>query len=259
MCGLTVKTFSATLMLMLGVAAGVTAQNATPPSALPPDPRAPEPTVTWGAEVDSSSRYIWHGVPYSEGAVVWPSAWLSAGGFTVGLWANVDRHYRPKFNEYDVSVGYARAIGKLTLSGTFSRYTYREMSGDPGSTSEAIVRAAYAIGPGEVFTTNSLDVEKYVGAYYADIGYAVERELTPTSLLKVDASVAFWRTFADKYTLPSDGPLGPATLNVALVHKLTAAVGLRPHVTFTRLLDRAARHELGTPGVTFGAALVIGY
>jgi hypothetical protein len=246
-------------MLVLGLAAGSAAQTATPQPVLPADQGAEEPPFTWGAELDSSSRYIWHGVPYSEGAVVWPSAWLSAGGFTVGLWANVDRHYRPKFNEYDVSIGYERAIGKLTLSGTFSRYTYREISGDPGSTSEAIVRAAYSIGPGEIFTTNSLDVEKYVGAYYADIGYAVERELTPKSLLKMDASVAFWRTFARKYNLPSDGPLGPAILNVALVQKLTAAVGVRPHVTFSRLLDRVARRGLGTPGVTYGAALVVGY
>jgi hypothetical protein len=251
--------FGATLMLMLGLAAGAAAQTATPPPVLPAGQGPEEPTFTWGAEVDSSSRYIWHGVPYSEGAVVWPSAWLSAGGFTVGLWANVDRHYRPQFNEYDLSVGYERAIGKWTLSGTFSRYTYREMSGDPGSTSEAIVRAAYSIGPGELFTTNSFDVEKYVGAYYADIGYAVERELTPKSLLKVDASVAFWRAFARNYNLPSDGPVGPAILNVALLQKLTASVGVRPHVTFSRLLDRVARRALGTPGVTYGAALVVGY
>jgi hypothetical protein len=246
-------------MLLLGLAAGTAAQTAIPPPASTAAQSAPEPVFTWGAEVDSSSRYLWHGLPYSDGAVVWPSAWLSGQGFTVGLWLNVDRHYRPKFNEYDLSVGYERAIGKLTISGTFSRYTFREISGDPGSTSEAIVRAAYSIGPGEVFVTNSFDVEKYVGAYYVDIGYAVERALTATSLLKVDASVAFWTTFAEKYGLPSDGPLGPAILNVALVQKLTAAVGVRPHVTFTRLLDRVARRELGTPGITYGAAIVFGY
>jgi hypothetical protein len=245
-------------LLVLGLAASTTAQTLPPPPVAAVDQHAPEPTVTWGAEVDTSSRYVWHGVPYSEGVVVWPSAWLSAKGLTVGVWVNVDHLYRPQFNEYDLSVGYERAIGKLTISGTLSRYTYREIAGDPGSTSEAIVRAAYAIGPGEVFTTTSFDVEKHVGAYYTDIGYLVERELTPRSLLKLNASVAFWRTFAASYNLPSDGPFGPATLSVALVRKLTAAIGVRPQVTFTRLLDGAARRELATPGVTYGVALVIG-
>jgi hypothetical protein len=87
----------------------------------------------------------------------------------------------------------------------------------------------------------------------------VERAVTTNSLLEVDASVAFWTKFAEEYTVPSDGPLGPVILNVALLQKLTAAVGVRPHITFTRLLDRIARREVGTPGVTYGAAIVIGY
>ncbi len=242
----TAARFGATLLLALVSAGGAAAQTL-------------EPTFTWGAEVDTSSRYLWHGLPYSEGAVVWPSAWISHRGFTIGLWTNIDRHYNPKFNEYDLSVGYERAIGRLTLTGTFSRYTYREVSGDPGSTSEAIIRAAYAIGPGEVFATNAFDVEKYPGAYYVDVGYAVERDLTSRSRLQADASIAFWSAFADKYHVPSDGPLGPATLNIALVQKLTPAIAVRPHVTFTRLLDRIARQEVGTPGVTYGAAIVFGY
>lgn len=253
------KRIRATLILMIAWAATPAAQTASPPPALPADRSAPKPTWTWGAEVDWSSRYVWHGLPYSEGAVVWPSAWLSANGFTVGLWVNVDPRYRPAFNEYDLSVGYERAIGRLTISGTLGRYTYRERSGDPGSTSEASVRAAYSIGPGELFTTHAFDVEKYRGAYYLDIGYALERELTTKSLLRVDASVAFWTKFAEEYNVPSDGPLGPVILDVALIQKLTAAVGVRPHITFTRLLDRVARREVSTPGVTYGAAIVIGY
>lgn len=251
-----VPTFSAAALLLVACAGAATAQ--APPSP-PDDQRSPEPLVTWGAEVDFSSRYIWHGLPFSDGMVVWPSAWVSARGFTAGISANVDRHYDPTLNEYDIYAGYEGAIGSATLTGTFSRYTYRELSGDPGSTSEVILRAAYAIGPGEVFTTHSFDVERYVGSHYADVGYAVERELTPRSVLQVEAAIAVWKKFAEKYAIPSDGPFGPAMVDVALVHKLTPTVGVRPHVTFTRLLDRTARAQLGTPGVSYGAAIVIGY
>jgi len=250
--------FSTILVAWLCVVATGAAQTPAPPHLSPIHQRTPEPGVTWGGEVDSSSRYVWRGLPYSEGAVVWPSAWISGKGFTFSLWVNADHRYRPRFNEYDVSAAYERTVGRLTVTGTFSRYTYREVAGDPGSTSEAVVRAVYSIGPGEAFATSSFDVEKYRGAYYVDFGYAVDRDLSSKSLLKLDASVALWTKFAEKYGVPSDGPLGPATVNVALVQKLTAAFAVRPHVTFTRLLDPGARHALRTPWVTYGVAVLFG-
>lgn len=234
------RTFGATLVVTLVATIGASAQT------------------TWGAEVDTSSRYLWHGVPYSEGLVVWPTTWVTAKGFTLSAFANLDPHYEPVFNEYDLSVAYERAFGRLTLRGTFSRYTYRELSGDPGSTSEAIARAAFAIGPGEIVSTNYFDVERYRGANYFEIGYAVERTLTSSSTLAVDASIAFWRGFTDAYGLPADGPLGPATVNITFVRQLTTAFAVRPHVTFTRLLDSVARQEIDTPAVSWGVAIVFG-
>ena len=237
----------------------VTLALASPAAGQTTEQRSAEPAVTWSAEVDASSRYLWHGLPYSDGLVIWPGVSLAARGFTFDLSVNLDPHYDPTFNEHDLSVGYEQAIGRLVLRGAFSRYTYRELAGDPGSTSEVILGAAYSVGPGDVFTNHSFDVENYAGAYYADVGYGVEWELTPRSRLMADASVAFWSKFARKYGLPSDGPLGPAILNVELEQQLTRALAVRPHVTFTRLLDRTARRELDAPGVTFGAAIVIAY
>jgi hypothetical protein len=236
-----------------------------------PATEAREPTVTWGAEVDLSSRYLWHGLPFSTGAVVWPSAWVSAKGFTASLWTNFDRDYvnttrfnpngltGPTFNEYDVSLGYERTVRKLTVTGTFSRYVYLEPAGVlPQSTSEVIARVEYSAGPGEIFSTQSWDVEKHRGAYYVDFGYGVEREIHPKTTLKMDGSVSLWPGFADEYAVSRNGPWGPATVNVALVRQLTRFSAVRPHMTFVRILDDVARGSTGTPGFTFGAALVFG-
>lgn len=241
--------------LALGAAARASAQTGSTPAAA--NRQAAEPAVTWGAEADVTSRYLWHGVPYSEGLVVWPTAWIASKGLTFGVFVNLDPHYDPVFNEYDLSAGYERTIGRLTIGGTFSRYTYRELSGDPGSTSEVIVRAAFAAGPGEIVSTNAFDVERYRGANYFEIGYGIESALAASSTLSLDANVAFWPGFTKAYGLPSEGPLGPATVNVALVQRLTTAIAVRPHVTFTRLLDSLARSEIGTPPVTWGVALVL--
>jgi hypothetical protein len=244
---------AAVALLLLASGGGAAAQ--TPPAG---EPAGSDATVTWGAEFDLSSRYLWHGLAYSDGLVVWPSAWVSAQGFTATLSANLDPNYEPTFNEFDVDLVYERSVGRLTLNGAFSRYTYRELEGDPGSTSEVTLGAAFTVGPGDVFTTHAIDVEHYRGSYYAEVGYAVSWELTPASQISADASIAFWSKFAEKYGLPSDGPLGPATINVAFEQKITPALGVRPHVTFTRLLDAAARHALDTPAVTYGATIVIG-
>ncbi len=229
--------------------------------------------VTWGGEVDTSSRYIWHGLPFSVGSVVWPSAFVSTKGLTVTLWSNFDPNYLhnkftrkgvllkdlvgPIFNEHDLSAAYERKIGKLTLMGSFSRYTYREPQNldiDPGSTSEVIGRFAYPAGPGEVFTTQSVDVEAHRGAHYAETGYAFKRELNPNTTLRVDGNIAFWSTFIRKYGYDSYGSMGPATLNVALVQKLTPPVSLRPHLTFMRMLNPNARSGLHLPRISGGVA-----
>src|SRR4249919_1888559 len=90
-----VMRLSAIVVIWLGLAGAASAQEArppaTPPVAAPED--APEPAVTWGAELDTSSRYIWHGLPYSTGAVAWPSAWISTKGLTATLWTNFDPNY----------------------------------------------------------------------------------------------------------------------------------------------------------------------
>lgn len=263
---------STTAVIWLSLAGSAVAQ-ATQPPAVPAAAQEPaEPVVRWGAELDTSSRYIWHGLPFSTGVVVWPSAWVSTKGVTLTLWTNFDHRYvnttpfnpqrlpGPTFNEYDISLAYEREVGHLTLTGTFSRYVYLEAKGViPQSTSEVIARVAYAAGPGKMFTTHSFDVDKHRGAYYLETGYALERELHTKSTLKVDGSITFWSKFAEKYGITSDGPLGPATLNAALVQQLTPFIAVRPHVTFMRLLDGAARRELGTPGFTYGVALTFGY
>lgn len=254
------------------------AQTTQPPLSPPVQEKAAEPAVTWGAELDTSSRYIWHGIPYSTSAVIWPSAWVSTKGFTVTLWSNFDPDYvhdkvtragalledldGPLFNEYDLTAAYERTFGKLTLTGTFSRYTYREpkdLDIPPGSTSEVIGRAAYVAGPGELFMTHSVDVEAHRGAYFVETGYGVERELRPKTTLRVDGSIAFWSKFVKIYNLGDYGSMGPATVNVAVVQQLTPLVSVRPHVPFMRLLNENARRELGTPGVSGGVALTIGY
>ena len=235
---------------------GMAQETPVPPGPIPPSPSAP--VITWGAEMDVVSRYVWRGFPYSQGPVVWPSAWVSARGVTVSLFTNIEPGYDPALNEYDVSVTYERTVGRLTLAATYARYAYGE--GDVWvSTTELIGRAAYAVGRGEFFTSHAFDVDLYRGAYYLEAGYALTHELDSGSTLTADATVAFWPKFIDKYAGVSDSPTGPVSLNVAWARQLTPHVAVRPHFTLSRIPDARVRKLLAHPAATFGIAAVIDF
>lgn len=242
----------------LALGAGIAAQNPASTGPVEPD----EPVVSWGGEVDFLSQYIWRGWQYSEGRVVWPSAWVSAHGFTASVFVNYDPKWDPQWNEYDLTFTYERAVGRWNLAGTYTRYVYYEEDLRE-ATGEVIARVGFAVGPGEIFTTHAFDVELYRGSYYLEAGYAIEREIDARSSISADASVALWSPFIDKYTEGTDTHLtdstvGPLTLNVSYQRRLAPYLAVRPHVSFIRIADRAGRRLLDPPGATAGVALVFG-
>lgn len=267
----------ATMGVWVMLAAGAAAQTVPPAPAAPPAPEA-EPAVTWGIEFDSLSRYLWRGIPYSyQGRVLWSSAWLSTRGLTVTLFTNYDHRWTPNVNEADVSASYEHSIGKVKLTGSYNWYSYYY---DPNSinyrTSELIGRVGLAAGPGEIFTTHAFDIQHYRGSYYAEVGYKTERELAPKWTFTADGTVAFWPTFSDKYfsdpvfydpPIPSS-TMGPLTVNAAVAYRLAEYLSVRPHVTFSRVLDKTTREafdsyddefeKVNSRGVIVGVAVTIG-
>jgi hypothetical protein len=282
-------TFVASLRLVVPLAAALLAADAaaaqTPavPSGQPPSPPAAaapaEPEVSAGVEVDLVSRYLWRSIPYSyQGKVVWTTAWVSTRGFTFSAFMNGDERWRPHINEVDFVAAYERTLGKVTLTGSYNLNTYYY---DPSSinyrTSELIGRIDFAAGPGQIFTSHAVDVQHYKGAYYAEVGYAAEREVAPKWTLAGDGSVAFWGPFSRRYFSDPDfydppipsSTLGPLTVNVSLSRQLTDLIAVRPHVTFSRVLDRTTREafdsydrdiggKVNSRGVVVGVAVTIG-
>lgn len=255
----------ATFAICVLVSVGAAAQEPAIPPPSAEAAAASEPVVTWGGEVDFLTRYVWRGLPYSEGRVVWPTAWVSAHGFTATAFVNYDPNWDPTWNEYDLGLTYERSVAKWTLAGTYTRYVYYE-GDEKDATSELIGRIAYAAGPGEIFTTHAFDVEGYRGAYYMEAGYAIEREIDSKSSISADASIAFWSRFIDRYTREGsgysehidDGTVGPLTLNVSYLRRLGTYVSVRPHLSLIRIGDAAGRRVLDPPGAVFGVAMVIG-
>jgi len=107
--------------------------------------------------MDVNSRYVWHGIVLSQGAVAQPSAWVSAYGLKFSVWSNLvleDEVNRRQFNEVDVVCGYGLEFGKLSFEPSFALYLYPNQPDAP-STGELALKVSYALGALRVFTNHS--------------------------------------------------------------------------------------------------------
>ena len=105
---------------------------------------------TAGADVDMVSRYIWRGVPYSDGATVQPSVWTSVHAFTLSLWSNLvvaDRIDRGQFNHVFVSATYRTDADRFTIEPTVQAY-HTKAFGEVAAvtTAEGVVRISTGAG-----------------------------------------------------------------------------------------------------------------
>jgi hypothetical protein len=194
--------------------------------------------------------------------VVWPSAWISARGWTGSLMFNVDRESDPTWNEYDLEVTYERSAGRLTLTGGYARYTYYDAD-STGVTSEVVGRTDFSFGPGRVFTTHAIDVQKYRGSYYLEAGYDVGLEVGTRTAIAAEVSLAFWSLFIERYTRDTApdlaaGPVGPLLVTVSYSASIAPALAVRTSVSSVRIFNDAARRFLDPPRLTASLAIVVG-
>src|SRR5262245_61908002 len=111
-----------------------------------PSPREWTP----GAEVDTVSRYVWRGIPYSDGAVVQPSAWIAGHGFSFNAWSNfvaADEINRGTFDQIFFTATWQRALGRVRIEPTFQGYSSRAAGGAGSATTvETAVRTSIVVG-----------------------------------------------------------------------------------------------------------------
>ena len=93
--------------------------------------------VTIGVDAALNSQYVWRGLSYTNKPVIQPDLWLSAAGFTAGVWANVEpgAYTGAKdisengsdgagIAEIDGWIEYARASGNVNWKLGWTIYTF---------------------------------------------------------------------------------------------------------------------------------------
>src|SRR5262249_7689670 len=108
----------------------------------------PEATVTWGADVDLVSKYIWRGENLNNDVSIQPNIWVSAYGFTASGWfqlatkSNEDEAgdtHTPE--EIDLTLAYEHSFDKITAGAGLIHYAYPGF--DVDSTNEFYVTGSY--------------------------------------------------------------------------------------------------------------------
>lgn len=213
----------------------------------------------WGLEVDCNPRYVWRGLALSEGAVAQTSVWMTAENTTYNLWANtnLDAADGRTTNEVDLGLSWERTCKNVCLEPALWIYTYPNQEDAP-STAEAILKLSLLCGDLQIVTCHYLDMMKYPGAYFGDMGLFYQTQVGK----HVDLESGFclgWGSskFNETYVGPGKFALNVLTFEVCATYSDSKATYIRPDISFTRVLDGDLRSELDDTdilnlGIAFG-------
>ena len=206
---------------------------------------------TAGADVDVVSRYVWRGVPYSDGAAVQPSVWKSLHAFTLSLWSNLvvaDRIDRGRFNHVFVSATYRTDADRFTIEPGVQAY-HTKAFGEVAAvtTGEGVVRVSTGAGPFRIFTNHSVDLHAYRGAYIGDAGLAHRRMVGTRAEVATQFAVS-WATarYNSAFLGVPKSAVNYASLGGHVAIRLDDRWSLRPHAELQPIIDAAVRRALHT-------------
>jgi hypothetical protein len=201
-----------------------------------------ENSITGGIEVDFNSKYVWHGLIFTDEMVIQPSAWISAHNFTFSIWNNQVPGGEDGFgtgDEVDLSVAYERAFGQFGSEFAFAHYSYPTQDNAP-STGELSARFSRVIGNVELSTEHSLDVIEYGGAYFGDVEATFKREIKEDLSYNFAVSLG-WASaeFNNTYAGVNQSALNLLGGALSVYWDITDNLYLMPHLEIYRILNDA--------------------
>jgi len=124
-----------------------------------------------GVAVDLYSRYLWRGIPLSNGGVLQPSGWLNGGPLTFSLWANFvldEAASRRQFSEIDYVLSFEKSTDNVDLTLSLFYFQYPGAA-PPPATGEAVLDLSRSVGDYYLTLTSAVDYLEYSSAYYGSL------------------------------------------------------------------------------------------
>jgi hypothetical protein len=207
--------------------------------------------ITFGAELDVNSLYIWRGLALSRGMVLQPSAFVTIHNATLSSWSNYE--ISPEFgkrhlNETDLTVTYSQDWHNISFEPTVQAYFFPRDVPNP-NTAEFILKVRYPLAkPIGVFTRHAFDMASFRGAYFGEAGVDCQKEFGRQLKLSASASAGWGGArFNNAYLGFAKSTLNAVSFDTALSWQVTKKFLIRPHINLSSLVDNHLRKLVDKP------------
>jgi hypothetical protein len=216
--------------------------------------------LSFGAEFDVNSKYIWRGVVYEDNLVVQPTAWVAAHGLTLSVWNNHTSQPGGGWmhaNEVDLEASYAKELTGLETEVRFGYYSYPTQEDSP-PTGEMSVKLGVPFRGFSLATNQSLDVVRYPGSYFGDMELTFEHEMIGGLGLELSTS-AGWASaeFNETYSGLRKTAFNLVSGGAAITCPLWGQVYAKPHVEWFHIMDSELAAWTKRDAVNVGGTLGI--
>jgi len=219
--------------------------------------------ITYGAEADFHSAYVWRGIVLNSRPVMQPSLWISAYGTTLTAWSNLaltNLSGSPRVQTTDLILTHRRDWKKLKIESTLEAYLNpRPRDIDDRNTMESSLKLSYKVGRFRVFTIQSFDILTYKGSYFGEAGLGYERRVAKKTELAVSIHSGWASSKFNALNIGLDKPaFNFIGVESSLIHYVRPYLYVRPHFEFSNITGRRLRQYLSSP--TFAeVGLAIGF
>ncbi|MDX1387189.1 MAG: hypothetical protein R3257_06330 [bacterium] len=214
-----------------------------------------------GVYSDIDSRYVWHGLLSSEGAVWQPSFTVEYYGVGFNVWANFPLIGGPnqgQFNEVDFTLYYNKEFKKFTFHTWI--YTALYPNGNPTSLDFGVASLEWdlhisrPVGPILLFTDLGIRFVSAPGSVFWDVGVGYAKTLPLKFAVETSASFAIANGKFTKAHIAETGGTVPYQFEASLAFPWRPLKGftVTPKMFISTLLNSTIRAATANPTLIWG-------
>lgn len=208
-----------------------------------------EKIISYGVEVDATSRYVDQGVISSKGFAVLPSLWISAFDFTLTSWSSALMSKREDsgrgISETDIILDYEHKFTNLTIKPSVNLLYYPEEESDK-YTFRVYFDLAYKIKPLTITTIQSIDIATSAGAYFSEYGLRYTYEHSDKFSLEsyIGIGIGSPKYNETNYEIDPEWTLSMAKAKISATWYPKSYFYITPHIDFNYTINKDLQNKI---------------
>jgi hypothetical protein len=211
-----------------------------------------------GAEIAAASRYVWRGMPVSQGPTLQPSAWLGVENVSLTAWGNIDLDQADGggFNELDLVLAFSQEWENLSFEPGLVGYILPGV----GYTAEVYGDLTWQPGWFGLFSNHAIDFLDARPGWWSESGVLLSMGLPANLGVDASAGISLANRPYNTYYLAVDRTgmqYATAGLGLGWSHASGLYAGLSGRLDW--LAPSAVQSALGADPLLASALLAVGW